>query len=82
MSFFNHLIGFKDLPYAYQKNQKREILESILKSHKAMGIYDSQMSETVLMSYFNEEIEKKFYTSNGYGKFFIVDVKQISLQNE
>lgn len=79
MSFFNHLIGFKDLPYEYQKNQKKEILESILKSHKEMGIYDSQLSETVLMSYFNEAIETKYYTSNGYGKFFIVDFKQIRL---
>jgi len=79
MSFFNHLIGFKDLPYEYQKNQKREILKSIIEKHKAMGIYDSQMSETVLMSYFKEEVEKKYYTSNGYGKFFVVDVKHIRL---
>ena len=79
MSFFNHLIGFKDLPEGYKKNQKREILENIISSHKAMGIYDSQLSEVVLMSYFNEEVEKKFYTTNGYGKFFIIDVKQIFL---
>jgi len=79
MSFFNHLIGFKDLPYEYQKKQKREILENILKDHKAMGINESRTSETVLMSFFNEEVEKKYYTSNGYGKFFIVDVKQIHI---
>lgn len=79
MSIFNHLIGFNDLPVEYQKQQKKDILESIIKNRKAMGIYDSEISETILMSYFNQEIENKCYAKNGYGKFFIVDIQQIRL---
>ena len=77
MSIFNHLIGFKELPKEHQKNQKKEILNNIITLHKAMGIYDSQMSETVLMSYFNEEVEKKTYAANGFGRYFIVEITRL-----
>jgi hypothetical protein len=63
-----------------KKNQKRG--RKYIKDHKAMGIiYDNKCLKLFWCRIIMKKIEKKYYTSgNGYGKFFVVDVKQIHLK--
>jgi len=70
------LLNYDVLPNNIKKSEKKKAIDYIISSHKAMGIYDSQTSETVLMSYVNEHLEKQRYIKE-YNVYFNVIITKL-----